>query len=88
MASRRLPESVPLTLTPHKAIELLRQRVADFDRIKVLRRGDPEINKWENTTEAALHAALGKPNGAPHEMTQNFTRYHGSSNHEYAAGAL
>ncbi len=78
MASRRLPESIPPTLTPHRGIELLRQRLTDFDRIKTLVSDDPEVSKWRSTTEAVLHNAFGKPNGAPHDMTDKFTQHYGA----------
>jgi uncharacterized protein (TIGR02391 family) len=75
--ARKLPsakESVPPSLTVHRSIELLRERLAGFDRIAALSREDPEIDRWKNTTEAILHGAFGKPDGEPHQMTSKFTR--------------
>lgn len=70
---RRQPDSVPPSISSDKAIELLTKKIDDIDRIKTLRNGDPEVRKWKDTTEGILHAAFGKPNGAPHRMTGNFT---------------
>lgn len=56
---------------------MLRQRLDDLDRIKVLPSRDPEISKWASTTEAVLHGAFGKPNGVAHDMTRRFTRFYG-----------
>jgi uncharacterized protein (TIGR02391 family) len=61
------------SLPPQRAIELLRERHADCDRIRALPRSDPGIQKWVNTTEAILDAAFGKPDGQPHQMTARFT---------------
>lgn len=68
VATRKQPDIVGPSLTPHKAIELLRARLDDCDRIDALQFGDPEIQKWEDTTEAILHGAFEKPNGEPHQM--------------------
>lgn len=74
MATRKsIPDSIPPSLTSHRAIELLGQRLADIDRIKALRSDDPEVRKWADTTEAILHGAFGKPAGEPHQMTSKFT---------------
>lgn len=72
MPARRQPDTVPPSIAPDKAIELLTKKIGDIDRIKALRRDDPEVRKWEDTTEGILHAAFGKPNGQPHQMTGNF----------------
>jgi uncharacterized protein (TIGR02391 family) len=71
--TRRPPDSIPPSLTPHRAIELLRQRLDDIDKIKALRSDDPEVRKWSDTTEAILHGCFGKPQGDPHQMTSKFT---------------
>ena len=63
---------VPPSLTAHHSIELLRQRLTEFDRINALPRGDPELKKWMNTAEGILDAAFGKPSGASHKLTRNF----------------
>jgi uncharacterized protein (TIGR02391 family) len=73
MATRKVPDSIPSTLTPHKAIELRQQRIAAIGRITTLPRGDPEYQKWRDTTEAVLDGAFGKPDGQPHQMTSKFT---------------
>ena len=61
------------SLTPHHAVELLRKRLNDFDRIIALHRRDPEVGKWITTTAAVLDGAFGMPNGGHHEMTNQFT---------------
>jgi|ERR1035437_5403782 uncharacterized protein (TIGR02391 family) len=66
-------EGVAPSLTPHRSIALLREKLNDCERIKELRRGDPEIQKWRDTTEGILHGAFGKPDGLPHQMTSKFT---------------
>jgi acetolactate synthase regulatory subunit len=43
-------ESVPVTLSSQRAIELLRKQLARIDEIKQLRYNDPEIKKWVLTT--------------------------------------
>jgi len=72
MATRRQPDTVAPSIPPDKAIQLLTTKIDDIDRIKALRNDDPEVRKWKDTTEAILDAAFGKPNGMPHQMTQNF----------------
>src|ERR1035441_7066596 len=73
MAKRpSVPASVSPSLTPHRAIELLRQRLGDFDRITALNRRDPEVDKWVTTTAAVLDGAFGMPDGGHHEMTNKF----------------
>jgi hypothetical protein len=73
-----LNESVPPTLSPQRAIELLRRQLEQFDRVNTLRRDDPEIDKWMHTTEGILNSAFGRPHSKPHEMTARFTDYYGS----------
>jgi uncharacterized protein (TIGR02391 family) len=70
-------ESVPPTLQPQRAIELLRKQHARIDDITKLRHDDPEIDKWKLTTANILHGAFGKPGGDDHENTREFTRYRG-----------
>jgi uncharacterized protein (TIGR02391 family) len=64
--------NIPPSLTPQRSIELLRLRLAELDRVVALRRDDPEVDKWLNTTEAILDSAFGKPNGTSHNTTNNF----------------
>jgi uncharacterized protein (TIGR02391 family) len=73
MATRKLPDSLGHTLPPQRAIELLRDRLNDCQRIKALPRADPEIQKWVSTTQAILDATFGKPDGQSHQMTNQFT---------------
>jgi hypothetical protein len=67
------PNSVPPSLTPHKTVELLREKLGDIEKITALRADDVEVRKWADTTEAILHAGFGKPDGQPHQMTSKFT---------------
>jgi hypothetical protein len=55
--------SEPPTLTPQRAIELIRRQLDKYLEIVKLHRHDPEVQKWESTTEGILNAAFGKPNG-------------------------
>jgi hypothetical protein len=72
MPTRRQPDSVPPSIPSDKAAELLTKQIDEIDRIKTLRSDDPEVRKWKATTEGILHAAFGKPNGGPHQMTRDF----------------
>jgi len=73
MTTRKSPAAVAPSLPPQRAIELLRERLADCEHIKRLPRNDPAIQSWVHTTEAVLDAAFGKPDGQPHQMTTRFT---------------
>jgi uncharacterized protein (TIGR02391 family) len=88
MARRAQPhkESVPPTLTPQRALELLRQQLARIDEIKRLRYDDPVVKKWELTTENILHGALGKPDGEMHSNTYEFVHCYGGSVHFNMSG--
>ena len=83
MARRAQPhkESVPPTLTPQRAVELLRQQLARIDEIKQMRYDDPEVKKWRLTTENILHGVLGKPDGEPNSNTYEFVHAHGGPLH-------
>ncbi len=73
MAKRpEVPATVAPSLTAHRAVELLKQRLDDFGRVTVLKRRDPEVEKWVTTTAAVLDAAFGMPNGSHSEMTKKF----------------
>ncbi len=72
MPTRKLPDSIPPTIRPDKAVEFLTQKVNDVERLQALRSDDTEVRKWKDTTRAILHAAFGKPHGGDHEMTRNF----------------
>jgi len=74
-------ESVPPTLTPSRALELLRQQLAHADQIQKLRYDDSEVKKWELTTQNILHGAFGKPDGQMHENTKEFSHAYGGSLH-------
>jgi uncharacterized protein (TIGR02391 family) len=65
-------ESIPPTLTPQRAIELLRQQLAQIEEIKNMRYDDPGVGKWMLTTESILDAAFGKPDGEKHQNTSEF----------------
>jgi hypothetical protein len=64
--------SEPPTLTPQRAIELIRRQLDKYPEIVKLHRDDPEVQKWESTTEGILNAAFGKPNGQHHANTEAF----------------
>ena len=66
-------ESVPPTLPPQRAIELLRQQLGRCEAIEKLRSNDPEVMKWENMTINVLDGAFGKPNGEMHANTSQFS---------------
>jgi uncharacterized protein (TIGR02391 family) len=81
MAPRRQParESVPPTLTPQRAIELLRQQLGQIAEIWNMRYDDPRKRKWALTTEGILDGALGKPDGEKHQYTSEFAHCTGGS---------
>jgi uncharacterized protein (TIGR02391 family) len=74
MAQRRQParESVPVTLSSQRAIELLGQQLGQVDEIKNLLYTDPRKRKWELTTERILDGAFGRPDGERHQNTSEF----------------
>jgi uncharacterized protein (TIGR02391 family) len=90
MAQRKQParESVPATLTPQRAIELLGQQLGQVDEIKKMRDDDPRIKKWLLTTLSILDGAFGKPDGERHQNTAAFANcsggifYMGMTDHE------
>jgi uncharacterized protein (TIGR02391 family) len=65
-------ESIPPTLTPHQAIKLLGEQLAQIGEIKKMRYDDPKIKKWVLTTESILNGAFGKPDGNEHQNTSEF----------------
>jgi uncharacterized protein (TIGR02391 family) len=65
-------ESIPPTLTPQRAIELLGQQLAQVDEVKNMPYDDPRIGKWVLTTESVLDAAFGNPDGEKHQNTSEF----------------
>src|SRR5205807_4112363 len=74
-------ESVPPTLTPQRALELLRQQLGQTDQIQKLRYHDSEVKKWELTTQNILHGTFGKPDGQMHENTKEFAHAYGGPLH-------
>jgi uncharacterized protein (TIGR02391 family) len=74
MARKAVPtkEHVPPTLTVPRAIELIERQLQQFDNVIRLRKDDPEVGKWTNTTEQILRAAFGEPYGNDHEMLRKF----------------
>ncbi len=74
MPQRRISarESVPPTLTTHRAIELIEQQLAQIDAMKNMRWDDPQVKKWNVTTESILHGAFGKPDGGAHDNAREF----------------
>jgi hypothetical protein len=65
-------ESVSPSLPPLRAIELLRTQIGMIERIEHLSSDDPEIKKWELTTENILNATFGMPDGDKHHNTKEF----------------
>jgi len=65
-------DSVPPSLSSQRAIELLRQQLAQAERIEGLPCDNPEVKKWKLTTENVLNATFGQPDGERHENTQRF----------------
>lgn len=68
-----VPEKVMPTLTPQRAIELIRQQLVRFDDVGKLHSSNPEVSKWLDTTSAILKAAFGEP----HPMVEGFQFYVG-----------
>jgi uncharacterized protein (TIGR02391 family) len=64
MARRAAPAEtgIPPTLTPQRAIELLRKQIEGLNTIYDLPRYGPEEKKWSATTEAVIIGAFGRPN--------------------------
>lgn len=79
MARRDAPakRQVPPTLTPHRAMELIRRQLQQFDAVIRLRRDDPEVDKWSDTTGQILQASFGQPQGVDHEMVDKFKNAYG-----------
>ena len=66
------PNPAPSTLTSQQGLELLRRQLERMDSLSKLRYDDPEVKKWEVTTENILHGAFGKPDGYAHDNTREF----------------
>jgi uncharacterized protein (TIGR02391 family) len=64
MARRPVPAEAgnPPTLTPQRAVELLRKQIEGLNAIYDLPRYGPEEKKWSATTEAVIIGAFGRPN--------------------------
>jgi hypothetical protein len=85
MATRRVPQIAPIppSATPQRGLELIRRQLSLLDAVYRLHYDDPEIEKWNRTTEAVLEAVFGRPNGGPHEMKKAFENaYSGYSNQD------
>jgi len=80
---RKAPQrdSVPPSLSSQRAIELLRAQLGMIERIEQLPSNDPEIKKWELTTENILNATFGMPNGDKHQNTKQFAYASGGPLH-------
>lgn len=63
---------VPPSLTAHRAMELIQRQLHQFDTVIRLRRDDPEVDKWTDTTVQILKATFGEPHGDDHEMVKKF----------------
>src|SRR3990172_10945178 len=67
-------DTIPPTLPPYRAIELLRTQLQKLEETMSWRHDDPRIDAWESTTVNILHGAFGKPNGNEDERTFEFRR--------------
>jgi uncharacterized protein (TIGR02391 family) len=73
--TRRIPprgESIPPTITPHRAIQLLRDQITELGKISELQFDNPAVDAWASTTDAIVDNAFGRPNGEPHKKTLEF----------------
>ena len=79
MAPRKQParESVPVTLTTQRAIDLLGRQLGHTEEIKNMPYNDPKVAKWVLTTESILNGAFGKPDGEIHKNTWEFAHCSG-----------
>jgi uncharacterized protein (TIGR02391 family) len=64
----------------------LRQKLARIDEIGQMRYDDPEVKRWELTTENILHGSFGKPEGQRHPNTSEFVRCYGGPGGPFYAG--
>lgn len=79
MPSRKVPVSVPPTMSPAQAVPLLKRQIERLDaEIINLRSNDPKVGAWESTTESILDAVFGRPNGDLHKNTYDFKHETGS----------
>jgi len=76
-------ETVPPTLQPHQAIDLLRRQLEQLEEIIKLHHRNPKVAAWESTTVSILDGAFGKPNGEHEERTREFER---ARNHVWHSG--
>ncbi len=87
---RSVKPDVPPSISPLRAMELLRDALARIPELEQRHPDDPEKDKWVRTTTEILHAAFGKPNGEPHQNTSEFEYanggavYGGMPDHEWA----
>lgn len=70
-------QSVQPSLSAPRAAELLSQQLSRIEEIEQLGYDDPEVKKWEITTENILHGAFGKPDGEMHSNTYEFVHCFG-----------
>jgi uncharacterized protein (TIGR02391 family) len=68
-------------LSYQRAIELLRQQLAQVDEVRNMRYDDPRKTKWVLTTENILRGVFGKPDGDEHENTSAFACCTGGPSH-------
>lgn len=74
MAARKgSSESIPPTLSPEQATNLLQRQIDRLDtQIIALAYDDPAVEAWLSTTKDVLHQAFGQPNGDAHAKTKDF----------------
>jgi uncharacterized protein (TIGR02391 family) len=76
MATRRrsIAESIPPTLSPNQAINLLQRQLRRLEEeIIKLPEYDPGVEAWMSTTLDILNQTFGQPNGMRHPKTADFT---------------
>jgi len=59
--SKNMIEKISPTLSPTKGRELIKRQLDQIDKLIKLQHDDPEIRKWDNTTEQVIIKTFGKP---------------------------
>jgi uncharacterized protein (TIGR02391 family) len=64
--------TIPPTILPAKAIELLKRQIGRGEELKKKNFGSADVTAWKSTTEAVLHGTFGKPDGQADRRTTEF----------------
>jgi uncharacterized protein (TIGR02391 family) len=67
---------IPPTLTPLRAIELLKRQLDRGVELRSASYNDPRVAAWENQTAEILTGAFGTSDGEPHRDTREFKYAH------------